>query len=232
MKTNYEVMKKIEISDEEIRQQMDFDGLLATHRAITKKSSNQKLKWGIAIATLSIAIAYFTIDINKNANNPTNQKELTTVSEPVPTQIVTVPNSRQIQTEQINKPIETEPIKQLSKAKSIEPKIEVAKEDVYVEPEPVLGYPHLYDYFNTNLDYPQEALKDSIQGVESVSFIINKKGEPIKIEILNTLGVPFDKEVMRLLETMPTWKPATLNGRPVLSKVSVPFTFKIKITSK
>ncbi len=232
MKTNYKIMKKPEITDEEILRQMDFDDLLAKHKLIAKNTLSQKLIWGIAISILSaVAISYFATH-TKKITDPILAKETKNLAEPLSNQTVAPQESQQIELKIDNQAITQPAKKKAINTKAIEPKKESINEDIYLEAEPTLGYQHLYDYFNTNLRYPQEALKDSIQGVESVSFIINKKGQPIKIEILNTLGAPFDREVIRLLETMPAWKSATLNGRPVLSKVSVPFTFKVKITSK
>jgi TonB family protein len=106
------------------------------------------------------------------------------------------------------------------------------KEAGYMQAEPLLGYPDLYEYFNANLVYPPEALKDSIQGVQTVSFVINAEGKPEQIEVVKSLGEPFEKEVKRLIENMPEWKPATLNGKPVSSKISLPLTFQIQKIKK
>jgi TonB family protein len=99
---------------------------------------------------------------------------------------------------------------------------------VYVQAEPVEGYPALYDYFNRELRYPKEAIADSVQGVVSVEFTINTQGEPENVSIGQSLGVRFDKEAIRLIENMPLWKPATYNQKPVKSRMSVPLTFQIK----
>jgi protein TonB len=116
-----------------------------------------------------------------------------------------------------------------SKAAEIAPKAASPTQDeVYVQAEPQTGYATLYDYFAANLKYPSDALADSIQGVQTISFIINTNGTPEKIMITNSLGDSFDKEARRLIETMPAWNPATLNGRPVASKVSLPLTFQIQ----
>lgn len=104
----------------------------------------------------------------------------------------------------------------------------VAPEVNYVQAEPLNGYPALYEYFNKELQYPQEAIKDSIQGIVAVTFYINTEGSAGRIKIENSLGELFDKEVIRLIENMPLWKPATINGKPVESKLSLPLTFNIK----
>lgn len=103
------------------------------------------------------------------------------------------------------------------------PKTEV----VYVQAEPIDGYEALYAYFNKELIYPEAAVKDSIEGVLIVKFLINKEGKPERIETSGTLGILFDKEAARLIEHMPLWKPATVNGKPIASKLSVPLTFQL-----
>jgi TonB family protein len=231
MKTNYKIMKKPEITDEEILKHMDFDSLLTKHQANTKNAISQRLKWGITISVFSLAVVlYFVIESDKQRTDPIVSKETkegNNTTKPIQEHRLVAQDSHQVRIKD-SKSTTTEAKKKIAKSESMDSKIEAIKEDVYLEAEPALGYPHLYNYLNSNLQYPQEAVKDSIQGVESVSFIISKDGQVTKIEILNTLGAPFDKEVLRLLEKMPAWKPASLNRRPVLSKVSVPFTFKVK----
>jgi periplasmic protein TonB len=99
---------------------------------------------------------------------------------------------------------------------------------IYVQAAPVHGYPNLYEYFNRELKYPQDAMKDSIQGEVIAVFTINAHGLAEKILIENSLGPLFDREVVRLIANMPPWKPATYNNKPVASKMSLPLTFQIK----
>jgi protein TonB len=100
--------------------------------------------------------------------------------------------------------------------------------DIYVQAEPVDGYQQLYEYFNRHLTYPPAAIKDSVEGVQTVSFQINVEGKPEMIQVKQSLGVPFEIEAARLIENMPAWKPATLNGKPVASQVSLPLTFQLR----
>lgn len=100
--------------------------------------------------------------------------------------------------------------------------------DVYQQAEPLQGYTHLYQYFNENLAYPSSALPDSLEGIETVSFTIDAQGHPTRIVITQSLGPAFDQEATRLIQGMPAWKPATLNGRPIASQLSVPLKFQIE----
>lgn len=98
----------------------------------------------------------------------------------------------------------------------------------FVPAEPAAGYPALYDYFAKELNYPQQSIKDSVQGVILVSFVINAEGKPEQVSTDHLLGEAFEREAIRLIEQMPAWKPALLDGSPVSSKVSVPITFSVK----
>jgi protein TonB len=106
---------------------------------------------------------------------------------------------------------------------------ETAKADVgYVEAAPAKGYPDLYAYFEKELTYPEEAMSNPVEGVVTVAFTITRKGKIENINIDNSLGELFDREAMRVITQMPDWKPASYNGKPVSSTVSLPLTFQYK----
>jgi protein TonB len=226
-------MKKPEITDKDILKHMDFDGLLTKHQAITKTVISQKLKWGVAVLLLStFTILYFIIN-TKKITNAIGAKETKSLAEPFPNQTLVPQDSQQVERKKESKLIVAEPSKkEVPKAESIESKKKFNEEDIYLEAEPTFGYPHLYNYFNTNLRYPQEAVKDSVQGVATITFIITPQGKTDQVKITQSLGQSFDAEAIRLLVSMPAWKPATLNGSPVPSKISLPLTFKIENTKK
>lgn len=108
---------------------------------------------------------------------------------------------------------------------------EIVVQPTYVQAEPIDGYPALYAYFNRNLIYPADAVKDSIEGVVTVVFTLDSTGTAKNIQVENSLGILFDKEVIRLIRNMPLWKPATYNGKPVPARISLPVTFQLKKTS-
>lgn len=101
----------------------------------------------------------------------------------------------------------------------------------YVQAEPREGYPLLYGYFEESLVYPGQAVKDSVEGVVNVMFSINADGKAENITIENSLGPLFDEEVIRLLNNMPLWNPATYNRKVVKSKISLPIEFDLDKTN-
>lgn len=92
---------------------------------------------------------------------------------------------------------------------------------------PLDGYENLYAYFKENLTYPDELRMDSIEGIVLMSFLVLKDSSISNIEIMQSLGDRFDNEAMRVISSMPKWVPATVNGDPVSSKLSIPLSFSI-----
>jgi TonB family protein len=236
MKKNYNIMSKPKISDEEIEKLMDFDGLMKAYsKTVPIKNKFSVTKGMIASGIVVIIAISLYLFLNIEAGKEVRQETppIDGISKPAETLNPEVKAT----TDQslVNElPIQVPKAKE-QKLKSNESPVaerKVIPNQDYVGAEPIGGFPTLYSYFDNELEYPKEAVNDSIQGVESVSFVIDKEGRTTSFEFLNSLGAPFDKEVMRLLKEMPLWKPATLNGKPVVSKVSVPFSFRIKTIHK
>jgi TonB family protein len=235
MKNKLHMMKnRPSVTDEEIRSYMNFDSVLNQHKARKKTEKtwirNTSLLLGIAGIAILTYVYWPDTPAVTTSNAPTLGSPL--VSDSVQSQAELLA----AETDQLNKEnvviTANESVRSKISEKSQEKKQPVQEESTtpafqYLEAEPADGYPNLYDYFAREIRYPAEALKDSIQGIVSVSFLIDQEGKPVQIEIMNSLGPAFDKEAQRLIENMPAWKPATLNGKPVAAKISLPFTFQI-----
>lgn len=224
---------KSEPTDEEIRQVMDFDGLLKAYQASQATTLNKpSAKWAKTAIGFAVILAtiYGVYTWQKSVSAKSDQLEIEQNTPPVEIE-KTVESTPQIF--QLDSSFKTTSKESKAPAKPTVSNKPIPEEEVssvqpqYSGAEPVEGFPALYAYFDRELKYPLQALSDSIQGVETVAFLIDKSGKPVKIEIQQSLGEVFDWEVIRLLQNMPPWKPATLNGEPVMSKQSVPFTFKI-----
>ncbi len=222
-------MNQPEITDEEIKGMMDFQQVLDGHRkAVATRSAKN---WSVAISgaiIASVCVYYATRSTSATQPNVLQPKQLseqpmsvTPLDSAVKKTETPVPVSRPVPSKTNEPVLPTAP-----------PSAEATPADVYLQAEPVEGYPHLYKYFNDQLSYPQEAAKDSIQGVVSVTFIVRPSGAVDHITITNSLGPLFDAEALRVMQGMPPWKPAQLNGKAVPSKMSVPLTFRIETTKK
>lgn len=237
MKQKIKIMKqRPQVSDEEIRSYMDFDRLMANRKLIADKPKFHHMKWivpTIALIGIGAWLIFGSMEKDRQPNNVVVEKR----AEPATNKIEAPSPSNE---ESTTTPVKEENAEVEGAAKKSSTSVRLddddddkspekkSAEDIYIQAEPADGYSALYAYFNSNLVYPSEALKDSIQGVETVSFVINTEGKPEKITIRQSLGEPFEKEARRLIENMPVWKPATLNGKPVPSQMSVPLTFQIQ----
>lgn len=88
-------------------------------------------------------------------------------------------------------------------------------------------YMHILKHFQTNLAYPDTALKVGTEGPVIVEFIIDEKGNVTKPLIKSGLGYGCDEEALRVIMMMPTWQPGRENGVAVPVRMVMPILFKI-----
>jgi protein TonB len=119
---------------------------------------------------------------------------------------------------------------ELLKAKDIMPEAE-QKEEVFkaVEEPPRFqgGMSDVMKYLSENLNYPEDALNEGVQGRVVVGFIVNKDGSVSDVKIFQSLHPSCDKEAVRLVKSMPAWTPGKQNGQPVNVYETIPIRFKL-----
>lgn len=82
-------------------------------------------------------------------------------------------------------------------------------------------------FLSSNMTYPEVARKNNVQGRVIVGFVVGEDGSITEAKVLKSADSALDKEALRLVNSMPKWKPGTMNGKPVRVKYSVPFTFRL-----
>ncbi|MCB0697790.1 MAG: energy transducer TonB [Chitinophagaceae bacterium] len=97
---------------------------------------------------------------------------------------------------------------------------------VYVEQMPEPGY-DLYQFLTDNLVYPEDALKAKIEGRVNVKFIVTTTGDVTGAEVLKPVHPSLDKEALRVVSSMPKWKPGKQNGKTVNVYFTLPISFKL-----
>lgn len=108
-----------------------------------------------------------------------------------------------------------------------------AKDSVYINPEQPPQYPGgpimMEQFITTNMVYPNQAVKEKIEGIVKVSFFVETNGLLTDIEIKSReTGAGLEQEAMRIVKLMPRFKPGTYNGKPVRMRMSIPIKFKLK----
>ncbi len=83
-------------------------------------------------------------------------------------------------------------------------------------------------FIQDNFEYPQEAFEQKINGDVEVNFLINPNGKVEKITIVSSDNELLSKETIRLIQSLPFWKPGQYNDKVVNTSMTIPFQFRIE----
>lgn len=107
-----------------------------------------------------------------------------------------------------------------------------AKEEVFMVAEQMPEFPggmkELLKFLQDNLKYPENAMKNNVQGRVIVQFVVEKDGTPTEFKVLRSVGPDLDAEALRVMKAMPKWKPGMQKGQVVRVKFTVPVSFKLQ----
>lgn len=101
-----------------------------------------------------------------------------------------------------------------------------------VEEKPVFkgGRRGMYIYLNSNVNYPEAALTDSMEAALTVQYKIDEQGKVAVAEVVKGKeaehGLP--EEAVRLFLSMPAWRPGKQNGKIISSSGKQIVVFKIR----
>jgi len=108
-----------------------------------------------------------------------------------------------------------------------EPIIETIFDVVEETPEFIGGVEKLYEYLGNNINYPEQAKDFSIQGKVFVQFVVWKDGSIRDVKVVKGAHKLLDKEALRVITNMPTWKPGKQRGKNVNARFTLPIKFRI-----
>lgn len=107
-----------------------------------------------------------------------------------------------------------------------------AKEEVFMVAEQMPEFPggmkELLKFLQDNLKYPENAMKNNVQGRVIVQFVVEKDGTLTEFKVARSVDPDLDAEALRVLQTMPKWKPGMQKGQVVRVKFTVPVSFKLQ----
>ena len=139
-----------------------------------------------------------------------------------------------VETESIEVNTEDDKEAEVVIAAPVEAPVEEEEEEVVfvvVESMPEFpgGQQALFKYLSENVKYPVIAQENGIQGRVICQFVVNKDGSIVDVEVVRSGGDPsLDKEAIRVIKSMPKWKPGKQRGKPVRVKYTVPVNFKLQ----
>lgn len=83
-------------------------------------------------------------------------------------------------------------------------------------------------FLSENLEYPESAKAFAIKGNVIARFAVTEEGQIANIQIVRGLSADCDDEVRRVIEMMPDWKPAIMDGAPVATLIMIPIRFELE----
>lgn len=118
----------------------------------------------------------------------------------------------------------------------VEVKEEVQEEEPEAEPFVVVeemplfpgGDAALLAFIAENTQYPEVAKENNIQGKVIVRFCVTSKGTVDRVSVLKGVDPELDKEAIRVVQTLPAFKPGKQGGKPVPVWYMVPINFTLK----
>ncbi len=86
----------------------------------------------------------------------------------------------------------------------------------------------LIKYITSHVNYPVICQENGVQGRVSVSFVINEKGEVTNVKAYRGNDPNLEREAIRVVQSLPKWKPGKQRGRPVKVSYTVPVVFRLQ----
>jgi len=103
---------------------------------------------------------------------------------------------------------------------------------IYTNVEEYASFPggnkSLMEFLNKTLKYPPVAAEKGIRGIVYITFIVNRDGKIVDIEIQRGVDEILNKEAIRVVQLMPLWIPGKKQGNPVRTKCTLPIRFALR----
>ena len=110
--------------------------------------------------------------------------------------------------------------------------VEEATEEIFVvvekQPEFPGGMTALMKFLGDNIKYPVIAQENGIQGRVITNFVVERDGSISDVQIVRGQDPSLDKEAVRVIKTMPKWKPGQQRGKPVRVRFTLPVVFRLQ----
>ncbi len=120
----------------------------------------------------------------------------------------------------------------------VAPVIQQKKEDIkpeneifYIVEEPAQfpgGERALYQFIQKSVKYPVIAQENGVQGKVYVKFVVSESGKVSNAEILRGVDPSLDKEALRVISSLPNFKPGKQQGNPVKVYYNAVINFQLQ----
>ncbi|WP_298071687.1 energy transducer TonB [uncultured Bacteroides sp.] len=110
---------------------------------------------------------------------------------------------------------------------------EVEEQEIFEVVEQMPEFPNggmagLMQFLSKNIKYPTIAQENGTQGRVTVQFVVNADGSIVDAKVIRGVDPYLDKEALRVINSMPKWKPGMQRGKAVRVKYTVPVMFRLQ----
>lgn len=91
------------------------------------------------------------------------------------------------------------------------------------------GMDALLQWLGTHVEYPEEARSQGLEGKVYVTFVVERDGSISNVRVISpkeTLA-PLNEEAVRVVKSMPRWKPGKQRGKRVRVQFNLPIQFAL-----
>ena len=85
----------------------------------------------------------------------------------------------------------------------------------------------MLEFLYTNIKYPAEARRDTVEGTVVVQYVVEKDGSISEAKIVKSVSGGCDEEVLRVVSLMPIWVPGKQRGAAVRVRYTLPVKFRL-----
>lgn len=89
------------------------------------------------------------------------------------------------------------------------------------------GTGEMHKFISRSLRYPADARERNAQGLVVYTFVVEKDGSLSNFNIIHRADSLLNQEALRILKSMPAWRPARHKGEIVRAETYVPMYFKL-----
>lgn len=183
------------------------------------KFNNLKRIWGSLIGIFMLA---FVVSCNdESGNNSTTTSETDT--------------SMSTKSSTPDAPVKKKTGKASVKMTDADASAKVEKDNMgyYVRAEVMPSYnggqSALERYINDNIEYPQVAVDNSVEGTVNVQFLVDENGNVSNVKTVgNNIGSGLEEEAIRVVSAMPKWTPGQVKGKNVKTWRTLPITYRLE----
>ena len=82
-------------------------------------------------------------------------------------------------------------------------------------------------FLSKNIKFPAQAAENGIQGRVIIQMVVTKEGDIAEAKVVRGVDPLLDAEALRVINSMPKWKPGRQEGKAVNVKYTIPVMFKL-----